>query len=1550
MNSLRLEARISELMSRFVAQIKHSAAVSRTDLNRAAQTVLVPILREIYGYTSLENLDYTECDPNYPSIDLGDKVARVAFQVTSTPKLEKVKQTLKKFIEHQLDQQYDRVIVYILTEKQGAYSEVGIQSITQGKLSFDIASDIWDSRTLIKDVSNLPLEKIQRVAAILEAYFGEPRGSIDWELRDTLVQTLQHYTNQVFVPRQEQERLDQFLQNRANGLFLITGRAGIGKTALLANWIDALDRERVCLIYQFFSQRDSATRSLLRAYRNLLQCLHECLGIGSSSIPTDIEGLRREIYNLLRDEFARANRPFVIVLDGLDEAEDIFTPLFPHSLPPSVFIVAAVRSLEGETWYQQWKSAADEHLELNQLPRSAIVEWLKQTDNNELIDLSTDSNFIAQLDQITQGYPLYLHFLIEDLIARPEAVNQIVAESPKEFGEYVKTQFQQLAKLRELQQSAVRDLFTLLVASCGALSIEDIQDLTGLSLWELEGLPWQVKRWFSFQDNCYSFVHPLLSQEFQQVLGRDAIVAQQKLVEYCQRWDEHHSSYALRYLTEHLQQRQSWYELFGLARNLAFIKAQHARFPSEPNLPLRTIQIALKGAVEADDAAAMAEFSLQHAHFLAETTLKGSPLTALRSGNLKRALSLIELYQSQIEFYILWNLLLGWELKDNHQHDEANQVLKALSSQNLPQFSRKERSDFWKCHLLTNLLIHVFEVNPNICIKLGQTLLDPNDYDSMCRKLCERGYDSVIFDAVKLEVENELAHSTTVFGMRRLQEIVEIQARRVDKGIALQSLSEIAKLLLTPGWELSFCEAWARIACVGASLGERALSIKYFTQAITTAKTMENEERKFQDFSSIVYYQKKVGESDLFFLPIALETWRSAEFTQLTYQTKVLVEIASLQVELWRQDEAEVTLKQAIELNKRVKDSEARAEAWIAISKGLIDAGKLALVVESYQTKTKYFNALQDPVLSHVVLKQIEGREFDLALETALQIENQSSRDDVLSKIAIAQIDQLDFDAALTTITQIEARYQKDAALIHAVEIQIQQSSQSNNLDRILDTVWQINAYTERTKALSLIVKHQLNQQNFEAAYRTAQLIEDEEYQASTKRLFALAYAEVQEFSQALALAAQIDDREVQSQTLNGIASAQIKLGEFEAARSTLSRLLSTEPETEVALLQAWSLLEIATLQLQSNTPQAALTTTQAAAQFTEKIQDQFAQAQVIAVLAKCWAKLGSEYREKSEQALRRVFKAATEIRAKQERREAWSIHNPCSHLFAIIARTQAELGDFEAALKTNELVTVASIKAYVFGIIAQQQVEQNSDASQKEHLGAVLADAYEQIEQSDPFFYSGLSDSVRIHCTLAVAQSIVGDQAAALETLVSLKEQAEDDRDRDLILANVAIAEITIDSVETAMKTLDKIGSLEWQLQVFWAMASHQFNQGLKSEVRLILEKTEACVQRMNPKAYLSSREKMIVMQAMAGNADQAISAALQLGKNRTSLLATLTRIFAKAGDRASLKRLLIPCADYPEAVYQICESLAQLYPQQSSEIAATAAKRHSIADTSII
>ncbi len=172
MNLQKAQDRINELMSIFVSQVKGATAMGRTDINRVSETLLIPLFSEIFGYKKLRNLNFSERS-NFPGIDLADDGARVSFQITSTSTSEKVKDTLQQFVDHQLFKRYDRLIVYILTDKQKSYPAYTLRQIVGNNFSFNPERDVLDYRDLLKTVGSFQIDKARTVQTILEANFAD---------------------------------------------------------------------------------------------------------------------------------------------------------------------------------------------------------------------------------------------------------------------------------------------------------------------------------------------------------------------------------------------------------------------------------------------------------------------------------------------------------------------------------------------------------------------------------------------------------------------------------------------------------------------------------------------------------------------------------------------------------------------------------------------------------------------------------------------------------------------------------------------------------------------------------------------------------------------------------------------------------------------------------------------------------------------------------------------------------------------------------------------------------------------------------------------------------------------------------------------------------------------------------------------------------------------------------------------------------------------------------------------------------------------------------
>ena len=243
MNLQKSQDRINELMSRFVAQVKGAKAMRRTDINRVSEDVLIPLFAEVYGHTDLRNLNVSE-GPNFPAIDLGDEKTRTAYQITSRFRSEKIKDTIKKFVDHKLYEKFDRLVIYILTEKPKTYRGKGLDQIIQGKFAFAKDTDILDYQDLLKEISGFCLEKTYRIEKILQQHFAE-ESKLNNELisiLDWLAQVNDLWNDESTTIKINREKLLSDLQEfvlQGNGV--IIGGPGVGKSYLFKELHHSLD-------------------------------------------------------------------------------------------------------------------------------------------------------------------------------------------------------------------------------------------------------------------------------------------------------------------------------------------------------------------------------------------------------------------------------------------------------------------------------------------------------------------------------------------------------------------------------------------------------------------------------------------------------------------------------------------------------------------------------------------------------------------------------------------------------------------------------------------------------------------------------------------------------------------------------------------------------------------------------------------------------------------------------------------------------------------------------------------------------------------------------------------------------------------------------------------------------------------------------------------------------------------------------------------------------------------------------------------------------------
>lgn len=176
-NLLHTTERITELLGVFAYQAKAYSASGKTDFNKVSEDVLVPLFRQIFNFPDLKNLN-ASVKKDFPAIDLADDEAKIAFQITATSDSQKIKDTLKTFVEKELYKKYPRLVFYIISEKKDSYPEKTFADIIQDKFEFNIDTDIIDYKDLVKICNTFQIDKASKIKRILEANFGRSDYSV----------------------------------------------------------------------------------------------------------------------------------------------------------------------------------------------------------------------------------------------------------------------------------------------------------------------------------------------------------------------------------------------------------------------------------------------------------------------------------------------------------------------------------------------------------------------------------------------------------------------------------------------------------------------------------------------------------------------------------------------------------------------------------------------------------------------------------------------------------------------------------------------------------------------------------------------------------------------------------------------------------------------------------------------------------------------------------------------------------------------------------------------------------------------------------------------------------------------------------------------------------------------------------------------------------------------------------------------------------------------------------------------------------------------------
>lgn len=364
---------------------------------------------------------------------------------------------------------------------------------------------------------------------------------------------------------QELDWLDHFVAGSPAAYKLITGPAGYGKSALLANWVRDLQARTQPVIYHFF-RRD---RDHLATEADVLQNLCEQLGAFAGLhglLPLNPATLRNLYGQLLTLPLDGAAGRLTVVLDGLDEAVD-WNPaadLFPAGLPAGVHVVFSARQQPGVDWLDRLglSSAEVDPLILGGLDDAGLADLLASA-GGAAAGYAADADFRRRLLQASRGDPFDCYYRVQDIVAGDITADN-VEQAPKGVDNYLKGWLAQLTADVEIDSDVVYDLLGILSVARGRLRPDVLGGMAGSlkkGMMLKKVLAGRLSRYLSGDESIgYAINQERFSRYLAETQFNPAEVTdyRAKVIDFCAAWDQYVAGerqkrrYALTHYAGHL--------------------------------------------------------------------------------------------------------------------------------------------------------------------------------------------------------------------------------------------------------------------------------------------------------------------------------------------------------------------------------------------------------------------------------------------------------------------------------------------------------------------------------------------------------------------------------------------------------------------------------------------------------------------------------------------------------------------------------------------------------------------------------------------------------------------------------------------------------------------------------------------------------------------------------------------------------------------------------------------------------------------------------------
>lgn len=348
-------------------------------------------------------------------------------------------------------------------------------------------------------------------------------------------------------------RLDAFIRDRPSGYCLVTGDPGTGKTALLAEWVRRRTaRSDARTIYHFISRQYGTADRQADFFQSLLQQASWAWGrsVNATGSTTALESSWLDLLDAGRPP----RIPVVIVIDGADECAGwaLSRTSFPRRLPDGVHLVISARGAQDD-WRRSLGIADAQPVELFPFDDGAVRAILQAADAPAWL---LEQDAFALLSVRAQGDPFYVRLLCESVQRGEIADLDDLARMEHGLENSIEAWCSDLtAKTPDGPVQSLLSYLAVALAPMTSGELIDVSESDPLDSFSFKPALDTVKRYVRGdpKDVGLAFAHWRIKEYISHAVLSDA--ARRKvtavIVEWCNRWPEHHSRYALTKVINH---------------------------------------------------------------------------------------------------------------------------------------------------------------------------------------------------------------------------------------------------------------------------------------------------------------------------------------------------------------------------------------------------------------------------------------------------------------------------------------------------------------------------------------------------------------------------------------------------------------------------------------------------------------------------------------------------------------------------------------------------------------------------------------------------------------------------------------------------------------------------------------------------------------------------------------------------------------------------------------------------------------------------------------